>query len=79
MSYVPEPEDAALLNSAIRIFLKFNRYPDAVMLAVRLNDMEKVKKLFMSCSGRFEKYLLFSIRFSQILCGLEGVTNNCLP
>ena len=55
MSYVPEPEDAALLNSAIRIFLKFNRYPDAVMLAVRLNDMEKVKELFMSCSGRFEK------------------------
>jgi len=58
VSYVPEPEDAALLNSAIRIFLKFNRYPDAVMLAVRLNDMEKVKKLFMSCSGSEEKKLV---------------------
>ena len=54
MNYVPEPEDSALLNSAIRIFLNFDRYPDAAMLAVRLNDMEKVKEIFMNCSGRLE-------------------------
>ena len=61
VNYVPEPEDAALLNSAIRVFLKFNRYPDAAMLAVRLNDMDKVKEIFMDCSGRL------GISFSLIL------------
>ena len=57
MNYVPEPEDAALLNSAIRIFLKFSRFPDAAMLAVRLNDMDKVKEIFTNCTGRFEEYM----------------------
>ena len=53
VNYVPEPEDTALLNSAIRIFLRFDRYPDAAALAVRLNDIDKVKEIFMSCSGRY--------------------------
>eukprot|EP00112_Aurelia_sp_Birch-Aquarium-sp1_P012638 Seg2658.4 transcript_id=Seg2658.4/GoldUCD/mRNA.D3Y31 product="26S proteasome non-ATPase regulatory subunit 2" protein_id=Seg2658.4/GoldUCD/D3Y31 len=58
VNYVPEPEDTALLNSAIRIFLRFDRYPDAAALAVRLNDIDKVKEIFMSCSGSDEKKLI---------------------
>ena len=53
VNYVPEPEDSALLNSAIRIFLRFDRFPDAAMLAVRLNDMDKVKEIFMNSAERF--------------------------
>eukprot|EP00795_Rhopilema_esculentum_P012677 gene12677-3387_t len=58
VNYVPEPEDSALLNSAIRIFLRFDRFPDAAMLAVRLNDMDKVKEIFMNSAESDGKKLV---------------------
>lgn len=58
VSYVPEPDDTAILHSAIRIFLRFDCFPDAIVLAVRLNNMEKVKEIFLSCTGSDEKKLV---------------------
>eukprot|EP00794_Sanderia_malayensis_P017065 gene17065-18785_t len=58
VNYVPEPEDSALLHSAIKIFLKFECFPDAITLAVRLNDMDKVKEIFLSCTGSKEMKLI---------------------
>ena len=49
MSYVPEPENSALLKCSLNIFRKFNRYPEALRLALMLNDVELVENIFTSC------------------------------
>lgn len=49
VSYVPEPENSALLRCALNIFRKFNRYPEALRLALMLNDVELVENIFTSC------------------------------
>ncbi|KAK3561317.1 hypothetical protein QTP86_030612 [Hemibagrus guttatus] len=49
VSYVPEPENSALLKCALNIFRKFNRYPEALRLALMLNDIELVENIFTSC------------------------------
>uniref|UniRef100_A0A8C9SC40 26S proteasome non-ATPase regulatory subunit 2 n=1 Tax=Scleropages formosus TaxID=113540 RepID=A0A8C9SC40_SCLFO len=49
VSYVPEPENIALLKCALNIFRKFGRYPEALRLALMLNDVELVEDIFTSC------------------------------
>uniref|UniRef100_A0A3Q3W0T5 26S proteasome non-ATPase regulatory subunit 2 n=1 Tax=Mola mola TaxID=94237 RepID=A0A3Q3W0T5_MOLML len=49
VSYVPEPENSALLRCALNIFRKFSRYPEALRLALMLNDVELVENIFTSC------------------------------
>uniref|UniRef100_A0A8C2ZF32 26S proteasome non-ATPase regulatory subunit 2 n=1 Tax=Cyclopterus lumpus TaxID=8103 RepID=A0A8C2ZF32_CYCLU len=49
VSYVPEPENSALLRCSLNIFRKFNRYPEALRLALMLNDVELVENIFTSC------------------------------
>uniref|UniRef100_A0A8D3CL11 26S proteasome non-ATPase regulatory subunit 2 n=1 Tax=Scophthalmus maximus TaxID=52904 RepID=A0A8D3CL11_SCOMX len=49
VSYVPEPENSALLRCALNIFRKFNRHPEALRLALILNDVELVENIFTSC------------------------------
>uniref|UniRef100_A0AAQ5ZU66 26S proteasome non-ATPase regulatory subunit 2 n=1 Tax=Amphiprion ocellaris TaxID=80972 RepID=A0AAQ5ZU66_AMPOC len=51
VSYVPEPENSALLRCALNIFRKFNRYPEALRLALMLNDVELVENIFTSFNG----------------------------
>jgi len=41
VKYVPEPEDTELLKCAVEIFLKFDCYPEALNLAIALNDMDR--------------------------------------
>lgn len=49
VSYVPEPENSALLRCALNIFRKFSRYPEALRPALMLNDVELVENIFTSC------------------------------
>jgi len=48
--YVPEPENTNLLKTALSIFRKFNQFPQAMRLALQLNDRELVEELFNSCT-----------------------------
>ncbi len=52
VKYVPEPEDATLLHNALKIYLKFKRYPQALRLALMLNDLELTKEIFLECPDR---------------------------
>jgi len=52
VSYVPEPEDSMLLKTALNIFRKFDHQPEAMKLAIHLNDVELIKDIFISCTGR---------------------------
>uniref|UniRef100_A0A5S6R0W0 26S proteasome non-ATPase regulatory subunit 2 n=1 Tax=Trichuris muris TaxID=70415 RepID=A0A5S6R0W0_TRIMR len=47
--YVPEPENSNLLWTVMRIYLKFNRHFEALRCALMLNDMGKVKEIFLNC------------------------------
>merc|ERR1719499_2194998 len=47
--YVPEPENTNLLKTALGIFRKFNQWPQAMRLALHLNDKALVEELFNSC------------------------------
>ena len=52
VSYVPEPEDSTLLKTALNIFRKFDHQPEAMKLAIQLNDVDLIKDIFLSCTGR---------------------------
>eukprot|EP00124_Ichthyophonus_hoferi_P001063 Ihof_evm3s49 gene=Ihof_evmTU3s49 len=52
VNYVPEPEDTQLLRTALNLFLKFDQKVEAMRLASRLNDMDLVKEIFMSCDDK---------------------------
>jgi 26S proteasome regulatory subunit N1 len=47
--YVAEPENTNLLKTALEIYKKYNKYPDAMLCCIQLNDMELIKNLFLSC------------------------------
>jgi len=46
VKYVPEPEDAELLKCALKIFLQYKCYPEALNLAIQLNDLDIIKDIF---------------------------------
>jgi 26S proteasome regulatory subunit N1 len=48
--YVPDPENTNLLVTALNIFRKFNQLPQAMRLALQLNDRAKVEDIFSKCS-----------------------------
>ncbi|KAH7934918.1 hypothetical protein HPB52_001990 [Rhipicephalus sanguineus] len=47
--YVPEPENTNLLKTAMEIFLKYERYPEALRLAMQLNEQDAIQLIFMKC------------------------------
>ena len=49
MKYVPEPEDSVLLHIALKVYRQFKRYPQALRLALMLNDMDLTKEIFLEC------------------------------
>ncbi len=52
VKYVPEPEDSVLLNTALKIFRQFHCYPQALRLALMLNNQALVKELFLECPNK---------------------------
>ncbi len=49
VKYVPEPEDSVLLKTTMSIYRKFNKYPQALRLALMLNDLDLSKEIFLEC------------------------------
>jgi len=60
--YVPEPENTNLLKTALSIFRKFAQFPQAMRLALQLNDRALVEELFNSCPDAVvQKQLAFML------------------
>ena len=55
--YVPEPEDRNLMKTSLSIYRKFDKWPDAMICAISLNDMDLIKDIFLDCKDRL---VLFS-------------------
>ena len=47
--YVPDPENTNLLKTSLAIFRKFQQYPQALRVALMLNDMTLIQEIFNSC------------------------------
>lgn len=47
--YVADPENTTLLQTALLLFRKFNEYPQALRLAMQLNDHALIEEIFLSC------------------------------
>ena len=47
--YVPEPEDGIVLTVAVNSLRKLARYPEALMMAVRLQDDALLEEILSSC------------------------------
>lgn len=51
--YVTEPEDAQLLRCAMDIYCKFQRYPEALEAAMRLDSMNDINRVFNMTSDAY--------------------------
>ncbi|XP_014670026.1 PREDICTED: 26S proteasome non-ATPase regulatory subunit 2-like [Priapulus caudatus] len=72
VAYVPEPEDSQLLKTALAIFRKFGRHPEAVRLAIQLNDVRLVEEIFRSCGDVVvQKQMAFVLGRQQIFLELD--------
>ena len=60
--FVPDPENTNLLKTAFQIFRKFNQFPQAMRLALQLNDRNMVEELFNSCTDpQIQKQISFML------------------
>lgn len=54
-NYLPEPDDNTVLEIAHNIYMKMNRFHDAMRVALRLNRREVIESTFAACSDELEK------------------------
>jgi len=71
VKYVPEPEDSELLKCALRIFLNYEHYPEALNLAIQLNDMDLIKEIFKKSGETTDKKKLCQKQLAYILGRLQ--------
>ncbi|CAG2107799.1 unnamed protein product [Medioppia subpectinata] len=65
--FVPDPENTTLLKTALSIFLKFNKYSEALRLGMHLGDMKQIIAIFQACKDPvLQKQLSFMIGRQQI-------------
>jgi len=64
--YVPDPENTNLLKCALQIFRKFEQYPQALRLALQLNEKALVREIFLDCKDPIlQKQLAFMLGRQQ--------------
>ena len=72
VAYVPEPENTTLLKTAMLIYRNFSRFPDALLCAVQLNDMESIKDIFLSCKDSvMQKQMAYMLGRQQVFLELD--------
>jgi len=75
--YVPDPENTNLLHTALAIFRKFEQLPQAMRLALQLNDREKVEDIFNNCTDNtVRRQLAFMLGRQQFYLELPEDTED---
>lgn len=54
-AYVPEPEDSMIYKVVFDIFKKVDRYPEALRIAIRLNDSALAQEVLDACEDELQK------------------------
>lgn len=72
--FVAEPEDTQLLRVCLSIFRKFEKWPQAMQMALKLNEMDAVKAAFRDCTQRpLRRQLAFMLGRQQLFFDVEEV------
>ncbi|XP_068345693.1 26S proteasome non-ATPase regulatory subunit 2 homolog A [Pyrus communis] len=53
--YLPGPDDVLVLDIAYTIYMKFEEYPNALQIALFLDNMQNIKNVFTSCDDLLRK------------------------
>lgn len=70
--FVAEPEDTQLLRTCLNIFRKFSRWPQAMQMALKLNEMDAIKAVFRDCTERpIRRQLAFMLGRQQLFFDVE--------
>ncbi|EGD76493.1 Psmd2 protein [Salpingoeca rosetta] len=70
--YVPEPYDEILMKTCLGIFRKFSKWPQAMQVALKLNDMDIIKDIFKTCPDRStRRQLAFLLGRQQFFFDVE--------
>ncbi|KAG8195556.1 hypothetical protein JTE90_002182 [Oedothorax gibbosus] len=73
VAYVSEPENTNLLKCALQLFRKFNRYPEALKIAMQLNDITLIEEIFLACpDSSVQKQMAYMLNRQQIYLELDG-------
>ena len=48
--YAPDPENTTLMKTALEIYLKFDKYCEAMFVALQLNEDELIEDIFLKCT-----------------------------
>ena len=71
-SYLPEPEDLDVLKVALDIYTKLGKYPNALRVAMRLNDHSLINKVFELCEDELvKKQLGFMLARQRFLINVQ--------
>ncbi|KIJ29120.1 hypothetical protein M422DRAFT_54344 [Sphaerobolus stellatus SS14] len=67
VNFSPPPDDVAFLRTAHEIYMKFQKIPNALAVAIRLGDQELVEKDFRSAANpQMKRQLAFLLARAQI-------------
>lgn len=73
--YVADPENGTLLHAAAKLYRKFGQYPQAIRLAMQLNDLPLIEDIFTKCTDlSVQKQLAFMLGRQQIFLELHECT-----
>ena len=49
VNYVPEPEDQNILQAILDIYRKLNRFPESLLIALKMNNLNLVRDIYEAC------------------------------
>nr|XP_022908061.1 26S proteasome non-ATPase regulatory subunit 2 [Onthophagus taurus] len=75
VAYVADPENTTLLQIALLLFKKFNQHPQALRLAMQLNDHQLIENCFVNCPDTaIQKQMAFMLGRQQIYIEINEST-----
>ncbi|KAI1301580.1 26S proteasome non-ATPase regulatory subunit 2 [Halotydeus destructor] len=75
--YVPDPENTNLLKTASQIFLKFKRHPEALRLALQLQDLDQIKNVISNCSDvNVQKQMAYMVGRQQVFLSDDNLDSD---
>ncbi|KAJ8073879.1 proteasome regulatory particle base subunit [Marasmius tenuissimus] len=67
VSFLPPPDDITFLQTIYKVYMKFGKFPEAVCIAIRLNDRNFVREVFNAAGNpAMKRQLAFIISRAQI-------------
>ncbi|OAY34004.1 hypothetical protein MANES_13G142400v8 [Manihot esculenta] len=53
--YLPDPDNVLILDVAYMIYLKFEEYPNALQIALFIDNIQEVSQIFIDCDDMLQK------------------------